>query len=155
MAWITRTVTLTLVLLALTPTAASAGALVVPHTSHGPCVFVDDPKPKMGSARVEHLVHAMYACAQRRFPVPRGFSWLDCTGDRESGDWPWASNGGRYLGLFQHAASAWDGRARAYLPAFWFPGPGTPGAFNARANALVTARMVRAGGTGPWAGGCG
>lgn len=61
----------------------------------------------------------------------------------ESGGNPNASNGGNYLGLFQHSATYWPGRANTY---------GHPGAsaFNGYANADVTMQMVRAGGWGPW-----
>lgn len=57
----------------------------------------------------------------------------------ESGLNPRASNGGRYLGLFQMAAVYWAGRARAF---------GVPGrsAFDPYANTVVAAGMVRADG---------
>lgn len=57
----------------------------------------------------------------------------------ESGGNPNASNGGRYNGLFQHAAAYWPGRAAA---------AGFPGAspFNGRVNIIVSARMIRADG---------
>jgi hypothetical protein len=58
-----------------------------------------------------------------------------------------ASNGGRYLGLFQHAAAYWPGRARA-LPDR-VAGP-SPHAFHARANAWAAARLVRSSGWEPW-----
>lgn len=59
----------------------------------------------------------------------------------ESGGNPYASNGGRFLGLFQHMASAWAGRAVAY---------GVPGRpwYDGYANAVVAAHMVQ--GDGGW-----
>ncbi len=61
----------------------------------------------------------------------------------ESGLNPRASNGGRYLGLFQQAAAYWAGRAAQY-------GMAGRSAFDPYANAYVSARMVAAGGWGPW-----
>lgn len=61
----------------------------------------------------------------------------------ESGLNPGASNGGRYLGLFQQAAVYWSGRAAQYGMAGRSP-------FDGYANAYVSARMVRDGGWGPW-----
>jgi len=134
---------------------AWARPLVARHTTRGPCVALIDPKPRMTTTRIEALVHAMYRCVQHRYGVPGGFAWLDCTGDRESSDYPWAHGGGySYLGLFQHAAGAWTSRARTYLERSWFPRSFPPSAFNERANAIVTARMVRRLGTSAWGGGC-
>lgn len=61
----------------------------------------------------------------------------------ESGLNPGASNGGRFLGLFQQAAQYWAGRAAQY-------GMAGRSAFDGYANAYVSARMVRDGGWGPW-----
>lgn len=57
-----------------------------------------------------------------------------------------ASNGGRYLGLFQHARPYWPARARA-LPR---PFPPTVSAFQSQANAWAAARMVRTSGWSAW-----
>jgi hypothetical protein len=46
-------------------------------------------------------------------------------------------------GVFQHLCRYWPGRAYEY--GFW-----KVGAFNARANIIVTMKMVRRGGWGPW-----
>lgn len=61
----------------------------------------------------------------------------------ESGGNPHASNGGRFLGLYQHGVAWWADRAAAY---------GIPGAsvFDGYSNAHVTFSMVRDGGWGPW-----
>ena len=61
----------------------------------------------------------------------------------ESGGNPNASNGGRFLGLYQHGVSWWADRAVTF---------GIPGAsvFDGRSNAHVTLSMVRDGGWGPW-----
>lgn len=54
----------------------------------------------------------------------------------ESGLSPTASNGGRYLGLFQQMASAWGERSARY-------GVGGRSVFDGEANAIVSAGMVR------------
>jgi soluble lytic murein transglycosylase-like protein len=46
-------------------------------------------------------------------------------------------------GIYQHLCRYWPGRADAYGFDDW-------SAFNARANIMVTMRMVRRGGWGPW-----
>lgn len=65
---------------------------------------------------------------------------------------PWSSNPYGSCGLFQHLARYWPGRVRTFGKAWWFPQhwPQVP-VLQARANALVTARMVKRGGWGPWA----
>lgn len=62
----------------------------------------------------------------------------------ESGGNPRASNGGRFLGLFQQMASAWASRAASY-------GMSGRSAFDPWANAVVSAHMVQGdGGWGQW-----
>lgn len=62
----------------------------------------------------------------------------------ESGLNPSASNGGRYLGLFQQSATYWPGRAATY-------GYGGRSAFDPVANVNVSLAMVRdTGGWGHW-----
>jgi hypothetical protein len=64
---------------------------------------------------------------------------------RESRYQPDAYNpAGRAAGIFQHLLKYWPDRARAYGFARWSP-------FNARANIIVTMRMVRDYGWAPWA----
>jgi hypothetical protein len=66
---------------------------------------------------------------------------------------PWSSSAYGSCGLFQHLARYWPGRVRAHLKAWWFPKTYPQvNPYNARANALTTALMVRAGGWGPWGG---
>jgi hypothetical protein len=149
-------------LLAVATVARPAHA-VEPRSSvvrhHGPCsgtmaVIRHDIRRSLVAKRVDKLVR----CAFSRFSgdVARGL----CTEDRESGgDFPWAGKGTNYLGLFQHARTYWPGRARKYLRDSWFPRMARdrgwyPSALNARANALVSSRMVKAGGWSPWSGGC-
>jgi hypothetical protein len=64
---------------------------------------------------------------------------------RESRYQPDAYNrAGRAAGIYQHLLKYWPDRAREYGFAEWSP-------FNARANILVTMRMVRDHGWWPWA----
>ena len=60
-----------------------------------------------------------------------------------------ASNGGDYLGVYQHAARYWPARVRALAPTAWAK-PLGPSAFNARSNVVVALRMAHAGGWGAW-----
>jgi hypothetical protein len=64
-------------------------------------------------------------------------------GDCESHWYRFASNGGRYLGLFQHAASSWSGRVHSFMPDGWKVGPWTRWA-NSRSQIVTTVRMVNA-----------
>lgn len=88
-------------------------------------------------------------CVLARWPVEGGEPKFVAVGACESGWWRFANNGGSYLGLFQHAASAWYWRVRSYMPDGWRVGPWTRWT-NSRAQIVVTARMVHAGGWGPW-----
>lgn len=87
-------------------------------------------------------------CVLDRWSVAGGISKFTAVGQCESGWNRLASNAGRYLGLFQHAASAWVSRVRAYEPRGWDLRQRWQ---NSRAQIVVTARMVHAGGWGPWA----
>jgi hypothetical protein len=61
----------------------------------------------------------------------------------ESGLNPRASNGGRFLGLFQQAAVYWGGRSAQY-------GMAGRSAFDPYANAVVSAGMVAGSGWSHW-----
>lgn len=86
-------------------------------------------------------------CVLDRWPVPGGISKFRAVGDCESHWYRFAHNGDDYLGLFQHSASAWKYRVRSYEPFWWDLKPGW---MNSRTQIVVTARMVRAQGWGPW-----
>ena len=64
--------------------------------------------------------------------------------DRESHFEPHAYNPSGCAGIYQHQLRYWPGRAAAYGFRGW-------SAFNARANIMVTMRMVHLSGWGPWA----
>jgi hypothetical protein len=72
--------------------------------------------------------------------------------DRESNFYPWSANPSGCLGLFQHQVAYWPGRVQAYLwKGWWAPKVKWPvSPYDPRANAIVAARMVAAGGWGPW-----
>lgn len=88
-------------------------------------------------------------CVLARWSVDGGEPKFIDVGDCESGWNRFASNGGRYLGLFQHAATSWLGRVRSYLPQGWRVGPWTRWR-NSRSQIVVTARMVHGSGWGAW-----
>lgn len=69
-----------------------------------------------------------------------------CIAERESGlDPRAASSTEMYLGLFQHAATYWDGRYQDWTKKTWdLP----DSALKGRTNAIVTIRMVHA--VGGW-----
>ena len=87
-------------------------------------------------------------CAIRKWAVSGGYTKFYSVGDCESGWNRYASNGGRYLGLFQHAAAYWQGRVAAAQPDW--DRPLSHRWQNSRTQIVVTARMVHGGGWGPW-----
>lgn len=82
-------------------------------------------------------------CVLDRWPVPGGWTIFNRVADCESHWYRFASNGGDFLGLFQHQASAWPSRVVHYMPAGWRIGPWTRWA-NSRSAIVTTARMVHA-----------
>lgn len=108
-------------------------------------------RPAMGSVIVTRRVHQLLRCAGHTYgvSVPR----LVCTADRESSFWPWADSGSS-KGVMQQNAVYWPGRVRAFWERRWAPNSYPPSYFSARANIIVSARMIRAGGWSSWSGGC-
>jgi hypothetical protein len=96
------------------------------------------------TAREERLTSQ---CALAKWGVDGGYPQFWAVGACESGWNRFASNGGRYLGLFQHSADYWRVRVRNMRPAHWSLAPAWS---NSRSQIVVTARMVHAGGWGPW-----
>jgi len=81
-------------------------------------------------------VKQLIRCAERRWSVPGGPSTALRVADRESNFQPKAYNSySGASGIFQHLRRYWPGRADAYGFDGW-------SAFNARANIMVTMRMV-------------
>lgn len=87
-------------------------------------------------------------CAIGKWPIPGGMSKLDSVISCESG---WnrnaVSSSGSYVGLAQHALRYWSGRVGTYEPNRWDLADGWR---NSRTHLVVTVRMVRAVGWGPW-----
>jgi hypothetical protein len=84
-----------------------------------------------------------------RWSVDGGVSKFVDVGSCESGWNRLASNGGNYLGLFQHSATYWAGRVSHYMPDRWKLGPWARWR-NSRAQIVTTARMVHGSGWGAW-----
>ncbi len=86
-------------------------------------------------------------CVLARWPVPGGSATFRSIIACESGWNRFAYNPAPYLGLGQHSARYWPGRVRTYTPARWTLRPRWT---NSRTQIVVTARMMRAQGLGPW-----
>lgn len=93
-------------------------------------------------------------CVVARWPVEGGFSKLWCVGAHESGWNRFARSPYGHVGIFQHVGSAWPGRFDTYRPDGWsnLLRPWK----NSRTMIVISVRMQRAQGWGPWttAGGC-
>lgn len=86
-------------------------------------------------------------CALARWSVPGGYRKFYAVGDCESGWNRLASNGGMYLGLFQHSALYWEERVKRFTPKTWTLSASWR---NSRTQIIITARMVNRGGWHPW-----
>jgi hypothetical protein len=89
-------------------------------------------------------------CATGKWAVPGGLAEFDAIAQCESGWNRFASNGGSYLGLFQHAASSYVERVRAFEPKSWEKGLSDRWT-NSRGQIVMSARMMAAVGLSPWA----
>jgi soluble lytic murein transglycosylase-like protein len=95
--------------------------------------------------RSSFQVKRLIKCAARHWDVPGGAQKALAIAYRESRYDPNAYNSSGAEGIYQHMRQYWPGRARIYgFPRY--------SAFNGRANIIVTMRMVRRGGWGPWGG---
>jgi hypothetical protein len=92
-----------------------------------------------GTWQVKQLIR----CAAAYWNVPGGAETALAIADRESQFRPQAYNASGCAGIYQHMLRYWPGRASVY----GFPGWS---AYNARANIIVTMRMVKQNGWGPW-----
>jgi hypothetical protein len=92
-------------------------------------------------------VRRLIVCAASHYRVPGGAPEALYIADRESHFYPRAYNAwSGAMGIYQHLRRYWAGRASAYGFGGW-------SGFNARANIIVTMRMVRRlGGWWPWGG---
>ena len=94
---------------------------------------------RKGTYQVRQLVR----CAANHWNVPGGSAMALYVANRESKFHPNAYNPSGCAGIYQHMLRYWPGRAAAYGFRGW-------SAFNARANIIVTMRMVKRSGWGPW-----
>lgn len=145
----------------MTATPTNAAAL----KPAGPCIgygVTHQTPPAIRTARMRALIHCAFTWAG----IAGQIEHADEVASRESGFIPWAANPHTSsachpwsssvfgsCGLYQHLARYWPARVKAHLKAWWFPKSYPQvSPYNARANALVTALMVRSGGWGPWGG---
>lgn len=111
------------------------------------------PRGEFSTFENQLTVHA----AAVRFGLPEGR--LICIVNRETGgswnEFAYNADSGA-SGLFQHLRSYWSGRVSTYRS--WAPPKlrirSGVSPFNARANVLVSARMLAAGGWGHWGSSC-
>jgi hypothetical protein len=115
---------------------ASASPIVSPVS--GPCDLT-----RRSSESTQHLMRRRISCAVNRFgPVGGGSPRAICIARRESGLDPTATSvTGRYLGLYQHAATMWPDRFQRWTDPSWDL---SKRALNGRSNSIVTIRMVHA-----------
>ncbi len=97
---------------------------------------------RKGTWQVKQLIR----CAAHHFGVPGGVTKALYIAQRESRFRPRAYNSySGALGIYQHLSRYWPGRAYTYGFKGW-------SGFNARANIIVTMRMVSRMGWSPWGG---
>lgn len=135
---VAATLTLFLTLILTTLPLTSAGAVVPGGTRRVPAKICDIDW-REGTWQVRRLIR----CAAHRWPVPGGADLALYIADRESNFLPNAYNASGAAGIYQHLLSYWPGRATTFGFHGW-------SAFNARANIIVTMKMVHRGGWGPW-----
>jgi hypothetical protein len=126
---------LTATLVMLQATTADAAPLETGRVSARVC----DYDWRQGPWHVRQLIR----CAATRWSVPGGALMALYVADRESNYDPQAYNPSGAAGIYQHLLSYWPGRATTYGFHGW-------SAFNARANIIVTMKMVHGSGWGPW-----
>ena len=137
-------------------TTLALGALLIPTNAEA----TGHRAPMVDACRFQFLDHhpgwtsneaaAEVQCAFLRF-APGQLVTACAIASRESGFVATAYNPSGASGLFQHLARYWPGRVLAYGRRAWFPRlwPNVS-PFNARANAIPTARYVAANGWGAW-----
>jgi hypothetical protein len=120
---------------------AGSIASAVRHPPH-PCDL-----PRRDGETIQHHSRRLIDCAVGAFgPVRGGATRAVCIAKRESGLVPSASSKtGKYLGLYQHAATYWPSRFDTYTRERWDL---SSSALSGRSNAIVTVRMVHS--VGGW-----
>lgn len=141
----------------LSPTAEAAPVAAVcggtsTHVTHA-------TPPVIRTRRMRRLIRCVFDYYGLAAQIPTALY----VADRESNFIPWAKNpwtqgacrafsANPYgsCGTYQHLARYWAARVRAYLPHRGFPHWPRVSPLSPRANVIVTARMVKSGGWGPW-----
>ena len=123
----------------LTVVPATISQAGIPEVRHEAVSKVCDYDWQMGTWQVKQLIR----CAADHWNVPGGASTALAIADRESQFRPNAYNSSGCAGIYQHMLRYWPGRAAAYGFSGW-------SAFNARANIIVTMRMVQQDGWSAW-----
>ena len=118
----------------------------------GPCAIAWNYRPHSSHlGRIKARVRDIIDCAVDRWPVSGGSSQARAVARCESSFYPWAhSPSWRYLGIFQESSYVYSsGKAPHWKD--WFPAPGDPGRYNARANILAGVRYAHQHGWDAWA----
>jgi hypothetical protein len=116
----------------------------------GPCIGYGVNHSTPADVRTTRM-RALIRCTFDWVGLPNDVDTAQYVADRESGYYPWAYNPSGCAGLYQHMTAYWPSRVQTYLKSWWFPKTWPDvSVYNPRANALVAASMVRAGGWQPW-----
>ena len=134
-----RAVAALLIAAILTVASASISRAAEPEGRYQVAAKICNIDWRKGTWQVKQLIR----CAAAHWHVPGGVDTALAIADRESQFRPRAYNPSGCAGIYQHMLRYWPGRAADY----GFPGWS---AFNARANIIVTIKMVKRGGWGPW-----
>ncbi len=123
----------------LTVIPATISHARIPEGRHEAPTKICNYNWQQGTWQIKQLIR----CAADHWNVPGGVSTALAIADRESRFRPNAYNPSGCAGIYQHMLRYWPGRAAAYGFSGW-------SAFNARANIIVTMRMVVRDGWDPW-----
>ena len=126
-------------ILSVVPASVSQAATVGARRDAQVPAKVCDYDWRKGTFQVRRLIR----CAAERWKVPGGARLALYIADRESHFYPNAYNSSGCAGIYQHMLRYWPDRAKSFGFRGW-------SAYNARANIMVTMRMVHEDGWGPW-----
>lgn len=126
-------------ILSIVPASVSRAATLGVRRHAQVSAKVCDYDWRKGTFQVKQLIR----CAAEHWNVPGGADLALYIADRESHFYPNAYNPSGCAGIYQHSLHYWPGRATSFGFHGW-------SAYNARANIIVTMRMVSDGGWGPW-----
>lgn len=127
------------VILSIVPASVSQAATVGARRNAQVSAKVCDYDWRKGTFQIKQLIR----CAAEHWNVPGGADLALYIADRESHFHPKAYNPSGCAGIYQHMLRYWPGRAANFGFQGW-------SAYNARANIIVTMRMVHDDGWGPW-----